>query len=34
MKMIKGHEGDAAEEAMTEHILRTRDDMLTSYKYK
>ena len=31
LEAIKAHDGDAAEKAMKEHIMRSRDDMLTYY---
>ena len=31
LEAIKAHDGDAAEAAMKEHIMRSRDDMLTYY---
>ena len=31
LEAIKAHDGDAAEAAMEEHIMRSRDDMLTYY---
>ena len=33
LEAIQAHDGDAAEAAMKEHIMRSRDDMLTYYNW-